>query len=281
LALGIHGCNQPSIRLEAQPAGREILVRHGSGLLLIQFGDSAKSHQTSLGVPTVSACWASDGKCVWGITEDNRVTSWRLPDLRQITQWNYQPPSSTKGRAGLSSIAAGRKWVVAGTRAGALLCVRAADGQFHHAALAAKPVTAVALSPDETVAVCGTKCGGLDLVRVQDGQVLARVKAHAEMVTEIAFHPSGAYFATNSRDRNVILWKRCASSISELMRLNLHAGQAASAIHFSPNGESLGILIAQERAVRVWDLRRLHQELRTLGLDWDAGSDGPDPTPKP
>jgi hypothetical protein len=43
----------------------------------------------------------------------------------------------------------------------------------------------------------------------------------------------------------------------------------------------LGNLIAQERAVRVWDLRRLHQELRTLGLDWDAGNDGPEPTPKP
>jgi WD40 repeat protein len=101
------------------------------------------------------------------------------------------------------------------------------------------------------------------------------------MVTEIAFHPSGDYFATNSRDRNVVLWRLGPSSITELMRLNAPSGRAASAVRFSPDGQFLGILIAQERAVRVWDLRRLHQELRTVGLDWDAGSDGPVPTLKP
>jgi WD40 repeat protein len=280
LALGIHGHDQPNLRLEADPLGRELLVRHDAGLLVIDLGASDRRDRASPGVPTRAACWSPDGLCVWGITHDDRVISWKLPDLKERTQWSYRPASGTKDRGGLSSLAAGGQWVVAGTRAGTLQFVRAADGQLDHAALATGPSTAMALSPDERVAVCGTQRGDLDLVRVQDGQVLAGVKAHAEMITEITFHPSGDYFATNARDRNVILWQLGPASITELMRFIAPSGRAASAIRFSSDGRSLGILFAQERAVRVWNLRRLHQELRTVGLDWDAASDGPVPTPK-
>jgi WD40 repeat protein len=126
----------------------------------------------------------------------------------------------------------------------------------------------VTLSPDESVVACGTDRGGLDLIRLEDGQTTTHVAAHAGMVTEIVYHPSGRYLVTNSRDHVVTLWQIGPSCLTELLIISTRSGHAVSELRFSPDGRLLGILVPKERAVRVWDLVRLRKELATLGLDW-------------
>jgi hypothetical protein len=54
--------------------------------------------------------------------------SWRLHDLVAGTTWKSAPPSEAKGHVGMASLAAGNKWVVAGTHSGQVLVLRSADG---------------------------------------------------------------------------------------------------------------------------------------------------------
>ena len=217
----------------------------------------------------------------WSVVRDDSVVSWRLPSLELATRWQDLPPVEASGRVGISSLAASSHWIVAGTRAGRILVLNASDGQLDHTARASGPIQRVAICPDGSVAACGTQRGALDLVRLLDGQPLAHVKAHAEMVTDVAFHPSGRYLATTSGDRYVVLWQVDASTLTRLLEITAASDRGVSTIRFSPDGRYLGILDTNDRAVRVWDLDRLRQSLGALGLGWKLAADVANPGPAP
>jgi len=135
---------------------------------------------------------------------------------------------------------------------------------------AGRPIHAVALSPDETLAVTGTQNGHVQVVRVPTGQIVAELKPHRDAVEFIVFRPDGQMLATGSKDNTVRLWGRHADSFSELITLSapVSAPGPVTWLSFTPDGTSLAMLIQDEYAVRFWRLDRLQQRLGELGLGW-------------
>ena len=114
--------------------------------------------------------------------DELQVVSWSVPDLTPRTKWVLDQTIKRDGRIGLACLAAGERWVVAGSRAGLVYVFRAADGQKSTILTASAPIQSIALSPDESLVVCGLIDGRLSLFRLPSGDRVAEYAAHRDTV---------------------------------------------------------------------------------------------------
>ena len=73
--------------------------------------------------------------------------------------------------------------------------------------------------------------------------------------------------ASGSSDQSVRLWKRAGDRYESLLTVSDLPG-AVRELQFSPTDGRLLVLLAQEHAVRVWDVDRLKTQLAELKLGW-------------
>jgi WD40 repeat protein len=153
--------------------------------------------------------------------------------------------------------------------------LRAEDGKQETQLTAGGAIQSIALSPDDSLVVCGLIDGRVVLFRLASRQQLDMPPAHTDTVNAVAFHPSGRLMATASRDKTVALWSVDGESLSELLRIPSPSGHPIVSVRFSPDGQKLGMLVRNERAVRLWHLDTIRAKLRALGLDWDVEASAP------
>jgi WD40 repeat protein len=157
--------------------------------------------------------------------------------------------------------APGRMVVLAGSSDGGVHLLEPAARGPTYAGLPAE-VTALALSPDEQLAVAGHAGGGVRVYRVATGETVADLPdAHRNTVHAAAFGPGG-WFATGSRDRSVRLWDAAGRPV-----LTLPQSRPVVRLFVSADGRTLTTLGEGERGLRRWDLDRLRRDLAGLGLD--------------
>src|SRR5262249_2464799 len=126
----------------------------------------------------------------------------------------------------------------------------------------AAAVGSVALSGGETLWAAGSEQGELCIGRVWGGTATVR-KGHRDEVRAVSW--SGQrLLASGSRGRTVKRWQVERGSLTELLTLRQPA--AVRWLAFHPDGVRLFVLLERERAVRVWHLDRLRQQLSGLGL---------------
>ena len=77
------------------------------------------------------------------------------------------------------------------------------------------------------------------------------VEAHSPLVTSVAFHPSGATFATGGYDRRVVIWDR--ATLTPIHELQGHY-DGIYEVAYSPDG-SLLASASEDDTVRLWDTR--------------------------
>jgi WD40 repeat protein len=94
-----------------------------------------------------------------------------------------------------------------------------------------------------------------------------------------AFSPDGALLALET-GKGVIRLLR-AETGAELARLEDPGETRARRLRFSPDGTLLVVLSRDSQAVHVWDLRRLHEQLKPLGLAWEDAVYPPGPAEPP
>ena len=143
------------------------------------------------------------------------------------------------------------------------------------------PVDALtlALSPDGRVLAAGDRSGGVTLIDAERGVVLNRGAAPAETaeppISAVAFAPGGTMLALGDQQGKVSLWAlhasapealRGADPPTRLVSLPGHRGPVA-ALAFDAQGHHLATA-STDRTVDVWDLARVHDALKRLGLGW-------------
>ncbi len=216
----------------------------------------------------MSLVFSRDGQTLW-TGAGTRLASWRMPDLALATEWRNDRGAYLKGRAGIVSLAAGREWVVAGSSDGSARVFRIGDGRQP---MAEWPVPgglprSLALNKDESFAILGSDGGTVRIVRVPDGQTVADLKGHTDVVTSVALSPDDHLLATASLDRTLRLWQRRGDSFQELVLLQSPTGGVVQ-VRFHPAGRILAFLVKDECAIRLWHLDRLEHRLDSIGLGW-------------
>jgi WD40 repeat protein/serine/threonine protein kinase len=217
--------------------------------------------------PVRSLNFAPNGKTLWSVAGDSVIVrSW--PDQTVASRWYDAVADVVRGRANINSLAVGNRWALAGSEDGFTKLLYAGEKTSFANQWAGRggPVESVALSADESVGAMGTQKGLVKVVGVPDGVSVLEVPGHMDSVTALAFTRDGHYLASGSRDHTVVLWVSEAKTFHEVVRLQF--SRPVVSICFSPSGKQLAVLIQRERAVRIWHLDRLREQLRQMDLDW-------------
>ncbi len=208
-----------------------------------------------------------EGKTLWAIVASSTVQAFDPGEKKLRATWSNSVEGATLGLASLDALAVGRNVVAVGGRSGSVHLLDANTGQY-----AAKfpasgdPVLSVALAPDESLTVAGTQNGRLRVIRTADREELPSVAAHPGGVTAVSVSLDGTLLATGGRDRVVRLWKRTGDRFEPLFAVSDLPGPVRE-LQFGENNRLL-VLLARERAVRVWDVNALKAQLGEFGLGW-------------
>jgi WD40 repeat protein len=208
------------------------------------------------------------GGRLWATVNENEIWSWDFPEGRGRRVWSNVGARVLHGVSTITTLRAGREWVVSGGRDGHIRLLQAADGSFvSDWPGPGSPIRSVAVTADETLAAVGVQKGTVRLLTLPAGKVVADLSSHRDSVESIAFCPDAQLLATASKDHTVRVWQRAADSFHEVLVLHSPTGPVTE-VQFSPDGCTLALLVAKEKAVRLWHLPRLRTRLREMCLDW-------------
>jgi WD40 repeat protein len=216
-----------------------------------------------------SLVFSRDGERLWGVIDELGVVSWSTADWSRKTAWLDARREQEPGRVGITSLAVGSTWVVAGSRAGRIDVIRARDSQPERRHKTGGSIQSVALCPDESLVACGLAGGKLALLRLDSSDDVRDFVVHQDSVESVDFSSDGRMLVTGSKDRTLALWTVDGLSAHELVRIPSPSGRPILSARFSPDGRTLGVLIQNEHAVRIWHLDMLRQRLGAIGVGWD------------
>jgi WD40 repeat protein len=250
------------VRLHADPRGQWLAHTEGKGLGLTPTGRPgdrvvvSPGEVQSLAFTSESGLWLATGK---------RIEKRSLPSGKADLTWDNALGDMLTGLGNLYAVAPGRKYVLAGGRDGCLRLLDAGTGKLlNNWKMCSSPILSVALSSDEQLGLVGTWKGGVCLVRLPSGEKIAVPAKHGDRVESVVFLRADL-FATGSADRTIRLWYLDR----EVPRawLTLKRRRPVKSLSASANGDRLTVLLCNERAVRILDLKRLRAHLARLGLE--------------
>ena len=170
-------------------------------------------------------------------------------------------------RSGLLSVAAGRRYVVAGTDLGQILVLNARNAMLQRIIRGprskngdADDVTDVELTRDEALVACGTKLGRTGIYGISDGGSIASLPQQRTAISQLAFSSDTATLWTATRGGRVVAWRRSGDRWTKEFELPRFSG-AIKSLRLSRNDSRLLIAVEGERALRVFDLTRLSKVL--------------------
>ncbi len=247
--------------------GRCAISRPGAGLTLL--AGSRTGQDVSLSnEATRCPCTSPDGATLWAVHDGQNVTAWNANTDELLGAWNNSFLAKTfSGLTDIDALAAGNGWVAAGGRDGTIHFVSLKMERLESFARPGDTVSALALSPDESLLVAGSGSGELRLVRVADRTELPAFGVHRRGVTAAAFDCHGSLLATGGKDRTIRIWK-CKGDQFELLVAITDLPSQVVSLEFSPQSNELLVLLTNERSARVWNLDKLQAELNELSLGW-------------
>ena len=178
--------------------------------------------------------------------------------------FNNKKVDDDSGRGGIRMIAVQGKTILIGDGAGYVHCL---DREMRRKDISRRlddhEIRSVAVSPDETTALVGDKAGHLYLLKLPTLEPLAELPAHADSVEDTAF-VNDDLMATASNDGTVRFMKRTGETL-----FTIPFGRPVVQMErvITEGGEhQLGVLLRNERAVRIWHLEKLWQRFREFGV---------------
>jgi WD40 repeat protein len=202
-----------------------------------------------------------------GLFHDHELRTCSLPTLQvesRIDSRKILSPHFT-GSTTLTTFAIGPKRIAAGGADGTVKLFDAATASLRGDFWGDDSrVLSLAFTPDETLLGVGTRNGQVRVLRIPDGTVMATLAAHRQAVTAVAFSHDGQLFATASAGQGVLLWERQNDVFQRIATLPV--ANAPLALRFSRNSRQLVALLKDELATRVWNLGRLEEQFREVGL---------------
>lgn len=213
-------------------------------------GEAAADRVSDLRYGPDGRLWAADA---------HKVRVWTIPGWSETVAFENDPQAAATGMVA-RAVAPGMRHTLVGRRDGRVFRLAGPGGGAASWAALPSPVTAIALSPDETRAVVGGEGGRLALLDPADGRVTPLPDAHRDDVRSVAFGPAG-WFVTGSADGTAKVWAADGRPV-----LTLRAGGDVRTVAVDRTGDVLTVLVDGERGLRRWRLDLLRAGLDDLGL---------------
>ncbi|MFM8273078.1 MAG: protein kinase domain-containing protein [Gemmata sp.] len=212
--------------------------------------------------------FSPDGRTLWAVVDSLGVVAFDPETKKPRATWRNAIEAATLGHGSLDALAVGRTVVAAGGPSGSVhLLDPATERYLAPVSALGDPVLSLALSPDEAFVFAGTQSGKVRVIRLCDRAELPAVPAHPGGTTAVAVSRDGSVVATGGQDRAVRLWKRAGARLDPVLTVPDRSGPVRE-LQFAPDDDRLLVLIADERAVRVWDVAKLRAQLGRFKLAW-------------
>lgn len=211
--------------------------------------------------------YSPDGSTLWAVVDSSRVEAWDTRTWKRRGSWSNIGGELIRGLPGIDALAVGRARAVAG---GADGTVQVFDERVKSVAqfpAPDDPVTAIALTPDDGTVAAGTPSGRVRVIQLAETSEPPATEAHSGEVTAVAFNHDGSLLATGGKDRSVCLWRRTADGYVKAFAVEELAAPIRS-LEFARDRNRMLVLLAGERAVRLWDLDVLKKQLGEMKLSW-------------
>ena len=113
-------------------------------------------------------------------------------------------------------------------------------------------VNALSFSPDETKLFSGSRDAHLNIFQLDNYELISSIPAHNYAIYDIAFDPTGNYFATASRDKSVKIWDYNSLSVLERLEGNDGKGHINSVNKLLWLEDGTLLSAGDDRAVQAW-----------------------------
>jgi WD40 repeat protein len=254
--------SQPGVAV-APDTGHVVITRPGAGVRVVRAGTITNLSPLSGRCPRYSP----DGSALWAVVDGDSVVTWGTNDGQRRGSWSNAGAKVVSGLSSLDALAVGRSRAVVGGRDGAVHVL--SDRAVWQAGFPrpGDPVLSIALSPDEELVAAGTRSGSVRLIQTADRVELPGLGPHPGGAAAVSFNRDGTLLASGGKDRAVRVWQRVGDGFELLFAVDDLPAPVVG-LEFGPTGNTLLVLLTNERAVRVWDLDRLRTQLGELTLDW-------------
>ncbi|MEZ6132596.1 MAG: protein kinase [Planctomycetaceae bacterium] len=208
-------------------------------------------------------CISPGGDRIWSVYNDDQIISLSFPELEVLSKWSNAAAMIISGITGISSLAAGREWCLAGCGDGKLRIVKGEE-LLKTAHGPGGNVLSIVLAEDERSAIIGTDTGGLRMLSLPDGATIRDLPAHDHAVDSLGLSRNGMILVSGSRDGSVRIWHHQEDGFQ--LSATLPLGQNKARVRLSPDGRRIAVLDHHSAAVLVWDLKQFNQSLTELGI---------------
>lgn len=113
-------------------------------------------------------------------------------------------------------------------------------------------VNALCFSPDESKILSGSRDAHLNIFQADNYELISSIPAHNYAIYDIAFDPTGNYFATASRDKTVKIWETNSWSVLERLEGNDGKGHINSVNKLLWLSDGTLLSAGDDRAVQAW-----------------------------
>lgn len=152
--------------------------------------------------------YSSDGSLLAAVTgyPEYKIHLWAMPEGKLILSLDGE----AENYVGVSIAPDGQSFATLTrfdevSQGGYVRLWRSSDGQMLWQS-DLEDITSIAFSPDGKLIAAGDENGALEIVRVEDGSLIASLPGHSGMVSGVAFSPDGSLIITSSGDGTVFLW---------------------------------------------------------------------------
>ncbi len=197
---------------------------------------------------------------VW-VNTGEKAVGYGLPSFAAEVEFTDPVLEQVTGRGAAHLLCGGQSGVLVGDGTGGLAWLNP-DGKPTTRWKAATTVaTALALSPDESLAAVGLLSGAGAVFRLPSGDNVATWNAHAEQVSALCWIAADT-FATGSADRSVSVWRVKGAAVERLFSVPT----AHPVRDLAPTADGLALLEGESRGVQVIDLPAIAREFAASGL---------------
>ena len=198
-----------------------------------------------------------NGQSLVAILRGDRLASWEVDTGKLQHVFANSPLAAIGGASNYKCVAVGEQQLLAGRESGDVV-----RWEWPSARLLAPftgpggAVTALSLSPDETLLAVGTTPGKVRIVRSNSLETIADLGGHTNQIVALAFEPSGRRLWSGSRDGSIRRWDERDGQ----WRLTLVLTEGAAPIQtfqLASQAGKLAVLREGESVVHLWNLDRV------------------------